>query len=991
MQPQPASGSSDRTLPSSHRMRGRALWPGAAVAIAAALLASLAAAAQDVAVGPPAGPSAPAPLVRIEAGVKNPQLAFARRRLERALKAGGYKLGPGGKFLRLGLAAGPAESFRIQPGAEGVTVSGGDARGLMYGVLRLAEELRLGVRLSAIPAESEQPALAIRAIKYNLPLPGTDYLPHRTLRRHAWFWRLDYWRAYLNTLAEDRYNALELWSAEPWEEMVQLRRFPEANALPAAELEQHIRFFRRIFRMAHDRGIDIYLVTWNVDLGPAFARAHHLPSRNVNNLLVRRYLRAAIRTLLRTYPDLTGLGTTQGEQMGVIPPRQRAGWVARVYFRAIEQSGRKRVPFILRYWGGTPQATERAAAQYHRGPVYLDIKYNGEHAFSSPRYHLANLAWLRQAHRYRILWHLRNDDIFLLRWGSPEFVRELMRHLGRTYSAGFSFGSEGFVPGADDYDTPAAQARQHARYEFQKQWWEYALFGRLGYRPEAATRRWRQAFRARYGAAGDALYDAGRAAGRVAPLATSFHWNYMNGDWMVEGGIGSWNTSAEQPRVNYRRAELYHDIRAWIFNNTIDGGLENIMQFAGRRLAGGTRPAGRRSPREVANELEVLGREAMAARAIPIAARARGWGARQDDICWGELSRYYAEKIRAAASLAIYLFSGKSIDRQRGLRHLALALKYWKALARDGDAHYRAHEVWQFGVFNWGRYTPMVAHDLAVARGLQPYARHAQRWQVAGKGLTLQVVSPLSQAGMQPWLLYADAQLNRARVQRALHGGAGLDWRRPLPAPPAGEAWLLEISVPDGAEVRLNGAPATGGRIALRPHVNAESFRLQHGGELSARIPGAGVPVLSLITLGGKAQASVPARTWAPAEASGGTVRLAQAIQYPRDWENVRRQVFHRGSAEYRLRLAHAGLYRLDVKLQAGGTGRRQGLSYSVDRDNPYGFIRASGAAGWARAGALVALGAGEHTVTLYWMAPGVTVTGVRLRAAAHWPKPRRR
>lgn len=961
-------------------------------------LMGLAVGAQDVAVGPAAAPRAPRPPVEIMAGVKSPLVSFAERRLRRALAARGYRLGPGGRHVTLRLAQGPAQSFAIEPETRGLAVTGGDARGLMYGALRVAEELRLGRRLSAVPAMRRHPALAIRAFKYNLPLPGTSYLAERNLRRHRWFWKLGYWRAFLDTLADDRFDALELWSAEPWEEMIRLRRFPEANALPPAVLARHIKFFQRIFAMAHARGIDVYLVTWNVDLGPAFARAHHIPSRNVNNLLVRRYMRACIRDVLRTYPNLTGLGTTQGEQMGVIPPDRRAGWIARTYFRAIRQSGRKQVPFILRYWGGTPAATERAAARYRQGPVYLDIKYNGEHAFSSPRYHLANLAWIKQSHRYRVLWHLRNDDIFLLRWGSPEFVRELMRNLARTQTAGFTLGSEGDVPGADNYDTPRARARRHSAYEFQKQWWEFGLFGRLGYQPEVMTRLWRQRFRLRYGRAGDALYDAGRAAGRIAPLVTSFHWNYMNGDWMVEGSVGSWNTSAEQPRVNYRRAALYHDIRSWIFNNTIDAGLRNDMQFAAGRLAGLLARPAARSPREVANELAALGRQAMAARRVRIAAQARGWGARQDDVCWGELARYYAEKIRAAADLSLYLFSGRASAQRRGIARLRRALAFWKELARDGDAHYRAHEVWQFGVFSWARYTPAVARDIAIARGLRPYRVAAQGWQAsaiagAGASLSLRIVSPFAQAGLEPWLLYADQLLNREAARKIMAGAAGLRWQRQLPAPPLGKAWLLILPPMAGARVMLNNAPVEGGSGLTMPHAEAEYFRLPRGGALAVETRSESVPVLALIARGGETSSALaPARVWAPVAASAGLLRLAKPLQFPRDWENVRREVFHRGSAEYRLRLPAAGLYRLSARLRAAG-GRRQGVFFSVDEDNPYGRLGAHAGTGWrwAAARAVFALGAGVHTVRLYWLKPGVDVRGVRLEAVGAPPPNKRR
>lgn len=94
---------------------------------------------------------------------------------------------------------------------------------------------------------------------YSLPLPGTLYLSQRNLKNHKWFWNLGYWRSFLDELAEDRYNALEFWTAEPWEEMIRLKSYPESSPLSPQRQERNARFFRQISRMAKDRGIDTYV------------------------------------------------------------------------------------------------------------------------------------------------------------------------------------------------------------------------------------------------------------------------------------------------------------------------------------------------------------------------------------------------------------------------------------------------------------------------------------------------------------------------------------------------------------------------------------------------------------------------------------------------------------------------------------------------------------------------------------------------------------
>lgn len=923
------------------------------------------------------------------------QTAFALRHLDRALRASGYQLvssgQPAAHLIRLRTAAlpGGGQSFRIAPQPGRILITGAGPRGIMYGILRLAEELRTGYKLSAIPAETRAPVIRIRAFKYNLPLPGTNYLAHRNLRRHRWFWSLDYWRKFLNTLAEDRFTSLQLWSAEPWQEMIRLRHYLEAQALPPAELARHIQFFRRIFQMAHHRGLDTYLVTWNVDLGPAFARAHHLPARNVNNHLVRQYMRACIRTVLRTYPNLTGLGTTQGEQMGVIPPDRRAAWVARTFFRAIRQSGRKYVPFILRYWGGTPAATEKVAANYHFGPVYLDIKYNGEHAFSSTRLHLQNMYWLRQSHNYKLLWHMRNDDIFLLRWGNPEFVRELMKRISGTHPAGFTLGSEASVPGRSNYDTPAAKKYQVWPYDFQKQWWLFALWGRLGYNPQIPARRWRKQFRLRFGAAGDSLDLATAAAGHIAPLTTSYHWNYMNGDWMVEGSLGSWNTSSEQPRFDYRHTALYQAIPDYVFNNTIDSSYINIPQYVAHRLTGLAFAPARRSPHSVANELAWEGTASSAACRIPAPAGAYGkalHNARRDDEAYGALGHYYAAKFRAAADLGLYLFSGNHGDQARAIIHLRHALRDWKSLARIGDAHYRPHEVWQFGVFSWGKYTPLVARDIAIAHHMRPFPSHFVRWRVAsgsgaGHMIRTRIWKNYSVYGYRQWMLYANELMNRQALRRQFGRSAHtLQWTRSLPAPPAGRVWTLALAGHPRAKVNF------AGRAITPVHMPAVTFySLGGAGKLSLSLSGYAVPVLSALADGAApaSSASRPEHVWAPVKLTGMTAKLTAPLPHRSDWENVWPRTFHAGRVEYRLNLPAPGIYRLSADLR----GATHGLLVSIDQRNSGPsrlFPHAPGSNwSWQTVRGAYALGAGAHLVTIYLNQPGSAVRAVRLQAVA--------
>ncbi len=59
-------------------------------------------------------------------------------------------------------------------------------------------------------------------------------------------------------------------------------------------------------QQAADRGIEIYLFTWNVfTFG---AEGKHGITDDVRNEITKKYFRAAIRETVKTYPLLAGMG-----------------------------------------------------------------------------------------------------------------------------------------------------------------------------------------------------------------------------------------------------------------------------------------------------------------------------------------------------------------------------------------------------------------------------------------------------------------------------------------------------------------------------------------------------------------------------------------------------------------------------------------------------------------------------------------------------------
>ena len=142
---------------------------------------------------------------------------------------------------------------------------------MLYGTLALVESIENGTDLADVASSAERARFPFRAIKYNLP--WNSYRKGEALALHRETCRdLTYWERFLDMMARNRFDALTLWSLHPFPYMVRLREFPEACPFSDDELRDWQAFWRKLFAMAADRGIDTYLVNWNIFVSSGLRR-----------------------------------------------------------------------------------------------------------------------------------------------------------------------------------------------------------------------------------------------------------------------------------------------------------------------------------------------------------------------------------------------------------------------------------------------------------------------------------------------------------------------------------------------------------------------------------------------------------------------------------------------------------------------------------------------------------------------------------------------
>ena len=281
----------------------------------------------------------------------SPQSSYAAEMLGRSLSKRGYTLKEAKADFVIGLAIQSgqpgAEAYSIVTEGKKITVTGGDERGMIYGSLSIAEEVRNGARLENIKPRNEKPNYSLRAVKYDLP--WDTYRHSYALDLHYETCKdLNYWQAFLDMMVENRLNSLSLWNLHPYTFMIKPKNYPEASPFNDAEMKEWKTLFSGIFRMAKERAIDTYIIPFNIFVSPEFSKAHNLDNpqhdffvKGDTSALVKRYTRECVTQMLQEYPEITGMGLTLGEGMAGMTPQQREDWIRETIVKGMGLVDRK--------------------------------------------------------------------------------------------------------------------------------------------------------------------------------------------------------------------------------------------------------------------------------------------------------------------------------------------------------------------------------------------------------------------------------------------------------------------------------------------------------------------------------------------------------------------------------------------------------------------------------------------------------------------------
>ncbi|MBN1482111.1 carbohydrate-binding family 6 protein [candidate division KSB1 bacterium] len=642
------------------------------------------------------------------------------------------------------------EGFSLRKTQNTIWVIGADAAGTMYGGLELAEIFQTS-GLEAVADVDHNPYMSMRGIKFNIPLdvrtPSYSDVSDAAQHNIAEMWSFDFWREFIDNLARYRYNFISCWNLHPFPSLVHVPDYPdvalddvqrstvcweehydlEGTGFDAPEILGHveilkkmtidekIEFWRQVMAYGKSRNIDFYFITWNIFTNGTNGK--YGITDEINNPITRDYFRHSVKQMFLTYPDLKGIGLTTGENMYGASFQEKEDWAFETYAQGVldaaaAQPGRKITLIHRQHMAGALDIAEKFKPVIDHPDIefIFSFKYAKAHVYSSTTqtYHTAFVEDIQGKGDLKTIWTLRNDDIYFFRWGSPDFVRDFIQNIPHEVSRGYYYGSDQYIWGREFLMQEPESPRQ---LEIVKHWYQWMLWGRLGYDPGTSNERFTRILHARFpGVDALKLFTAWQEASMIYPTTTGFHWGALDFQWYIEA-CQSRPGPAQTPSG-------FHDVNRFItlppHPGTRNISIENYVkeQLRGKKVDG-------ISPIKVADRLHAHADQALSLLNSLYFNGDKELRLTFDDIrCMAWLGKYYAHKIHAATELALFRETLVAEHQHSVIEQLQQAAHYWRCYASLALSNYR-NPLWtnRVGHVDWRDTFEYVLYDITTVGG----------------------------------------------------------------------------------------------------------------------------------------------------------------------------------------------------------------------------------------------------------------------------------
>lgn len=596
--------------------------------------------------------------------------------------------------------------FKTTGKQKSIYILAGETIGAMYGALDIAEAISCNA-LDKLSESDNTPYLINRGIKYNIPLdlrtpsysdPGDA---HQQNIKDTW--SLDFWQSFFDEMAIHRYNVMTWWSLQPFPSMVKVPEFPDValndvwrskekyddnfshqgrnfdkpylfknvEIVKKITIDEKIVFWKKVMQMAADRGIDIYLFTWNMFTYGATGK-HGITNKQDNDTTIA-WFRASVREMIKTYPLLKGIGITAGEGMENNRKDEYANekWLWKTYGEGI-RDGLKDQPqrdfrLIHRmHWSSLKEVQDA----FKELPCKMDLslKYAIAHMYSIPNPPFVLPAMPLLSPQLQSWMTVRNDDIYSFRWANNDYARSFVKNIPEVEKiAGFYMGPDGYCWGRDYLSK--LNGTKTPPLVMQKQWYSFMLWGRLSYDPALPDNIFLQNLKKHFPSVdNNELMKGWSSASMIFPWITRFVWGDIDLKWFPEANL------------SHLSHKGFYTVKDYVEREPMEGSnIINILTWRNNVLKGVK--TDRLIPLNVADTLEYLSNISLAAlKKLPKTIHNSPSELNQtlsDIEGFALIGKYYAEKIRAACDLAMFDTTKSEQLRKSALLHLEYAKQYW--------------------------------------------------------------------------------------------------------------------------------------------------------------------------------------------------------------------------------------------------------------------------------------------------------------------------
>ncbi|MEJ5258655.1 MAG: hypothetical protein WHS88_00520 [Anaerohalosphaeraceae bacterium] len=708
-------------------------------------------------------------------GQPSPRLLYASRRLQETLS----RFGPARILLssdKLNKIEGgkSPEGFRLYRDERGTyRIHGFGDSGALYGALELIDRVKEAGRWPQTLDITDAPDFRLRGpcigmqLTYLLPGRETYEYPY-TPDNFPFFYDKNQWLEFLDFLVDNRMNTLYLWNGHPFASLVKLEDYPYALEVSEEVYQRNAEMYRFLTEEADKRGIWVIQMFYNIFVSKPFAEHHNIPTQHAAPTpLTADYNRKSITQFIKTYPHV-GLLVCLGEALR--GQENQEAWLNETIIPAVKDAmaalgQTEEPPIIIRAHavGNVQQLMESALKHYTN--LYTMAKYNGESLTTyEPRgrwqqVHL-DMSRLGSAHVVNI--HLLSN-LEPFRYGATDFIRRCVLACRQR------LGAQGVhLYPLTYWDWPHSPDKTNPYLkQIQRDWIWFEAWARYLWRmdrdPQQDRQYWLRRLTDCYGTpeAAECILTAYNESGYCAPLLLR-RFGITEGNRQTLS-LGMFLDQLVNPTPYNPVSGLWE----WFAPPG-----ERLDEYARKEWAG--EPHEGETPVTVIEE--AVRRSEAAVQAIEKAApsvtrnQEEFERLRNDIACIDLMSRFYAEKVRAALLVLDYNYSRNPDRMRKAEEHLQKSLEFYRALTERTSRFYRYANSLQTGhrripirgmkgdipyYYHWEHMLPLYEKELEEFR-----ARLAELSD--GKPQTVQSIPRLQSVPFE--LLSKDCQTYEVRV-----------------------------------------------------------------------------------------------------------------------------------------------------------------------------------------------------------------------------------